>query len=67
MTTHHLFRNELSERWAGHEVVAERVVVDGPIATSAGVTAGIDLALSLVERWHGVEAQRFVRSWIEIA
>lgn len=28
-------------------------VHDGPISTSAGITAGIDLALSLVERDHG--------------
>ena len=30
----------------------ERYVIDGPVATSAGVSAGIDLALALVaSRW----------------
>ncbi|WP_231950339.1 GlxA family transcriptional regulator [Allokutzneria albata] len=33
---------------------------DGPVATSAGVTAGIDLALALVERDMGPEAARRV-------
>jgi len=35
-------------------------VTDGPIATSAGVTAGIDLTLALVEHDHGAELAREV-------
>ncbi|MBM4125165.1 MAG: DJ-1/PfpI family protein [Nitrospira sp.] len=30
-----------------------RVVEDGPVVTSAGISAGIDLALRLVARYHG--------------
>lgn len=32
-----------------------RVVDEGRVVTSAGVSAGIDMALHLVERWHGRE------------
>jgi transcriptional regulator GlxA family with amidase domain len=35
-------------------------VTDGPVATSAGVTAGIDLALALVEDDHGPAVSRDV-------
>ena len=35
-------------------------VADGPVVTSAGVSAGIDLALALVERDHGGEVARAV-------
>ncbi len=35
-------------------------VADGPVFTSAGVSAGIDLALALVERDHGEELARSV-------
>ena len=35
-------------------------VTDGPLATSAGVTAGIDLALALVEQDHGPDLAREV-------
>ena len=40
-------------RDAGAEVVEERVVDDGDLITSGGVTAGIDMALWLVERHWG--------------
>ena len=47
-TTHHTARDDL--RSAGAIVVDERVVDDGDLVTSGGVTSGIDLALWLVER-----------------
>jgi len=50
-TTHWLARDAL--RTFGVEVVDERYVVDGKIATAAGVSAGIDLALELVRRLAG--------------
>ena len=31
----------------------ERVVQDGPVITSAGISAGIDMALTVVARYHG--------------
>lgn len=42
---------------AGAEVIDDaRVVDDGDLITCGGVTAGIDLALALIERRHGVAA-----------
>lgn len=38
---------------AGAEVVRARVVDDGDVVTSSGVTAGLDVALWLVERFLG--------------
>jgi transcriptional regulator GlxA family with amidase domain len=43
----------------------ERVVDDGDIVTSAGVSAGIDMALHLVARFGGDERSRQVRRIIE--
>ena len=43
----------------------ERYVIDGKFATSAGVTAGIDLALELVRRTHGEEAAQQIQLQIE--
>jgi transcriptional regulator GlxA family with amidase domain len=36
----------------------ERVIDNGRIVTSAGVSAGIDMALHIVERLHGLDAAR---------
>jgi transcriptional regulator GlxA family with amidase domain len=48
-TTHHELLDELRVLARGAQVVDNRVfVVDGPVASSAGVTAGIDLALHLI-------------------
>ncbi len=54
-TTHHRARHDLAARHPV-EVVAERVVDEGPVLTAGGITAGIDLALHLVERLAGKEA-----------
>jgi transcriptional regulator GlxA family with amidase domain len=40
-------------RRAGAEVVSARVVDDGNIITATGATAGLDIALALVERFAG--------------
>ncbi len=50
-STHHRARDELRER--GVEIVDARVVDDGDVLSAGGVTAGIDLALWLVERFFG--------------
>ncbi|HTK56508.1 MAG TPA: helix-turn-helix domain-containing protein [Gemmatimonadales bacterium] len=48
-TTHHSLLEALRKLDPGAAVVDDRAfVVDGPVATSAGITAGIDLALHLV-------------------
>ncbi len=49
-TTHWAYCDTLARRFPDTEVAAEPIFVrDGNVATSAGVTAGIDLALALVE------------------
>jgi transcriptional regulator GlxA family with amidase domain len=53
-TTHWIACHELEERYP--DVIVERdpiFVRDGNVATSAGVTAGMDLALALVEEDYG--------------
>ena len=50
-TTHHGALEELRE--SGVEVVEARVVDDGDLMMSGGVTSGIDLALWIVEREWG--------------
>jgi transcriptional regulator GlxA family with amidase domain len=58
-TTHWLFGKELQQRFPKTHVEIDRIFVgDGHIWTSAGMTAGIDLALALVERDVGPEKTR---------
>jgi transcriptional regulator GlxA family with amidase domain len=53
-TTHWLAAGELARRYPDVTVDADRIYQrDGPVWTSAGVTAGIDLALALVADDHG--------------
>src|SRR5262249_22570044 len=53
-TTHWMFLDELRARFPAARVVDEGIFVkDGRVWTSAGITAGIDLTLSLVEEDHG--------------
>jgi transcriptional regulator GlxA family with amidase domain len=50
-TTHHESLDDLQRMAPQAAVVANRVFVrDGPLSSSAGITAGIDLALNLVAR-----------------
>jgi putative intracellular protease/amidase len=63
-TTHHTAHADLAE--AGARLVPDaRVVDDGDVLTSAGVTAGLDLALWLVEREAGPAAAQAAGRWIE--
>lgn len=50
-TTHHLAKADLAAQQA--QVIDARVVDDGDLVTSAGVTSGLDLALWLVTRELG--------------
>jgi transcriptional regulator GlxA family with amidase domain len=54
VTTHHQHLEELGAVAGGCEVVANRVfVLDDPVASSAGITTGIDLALHLIAQECG--------------
>ena len=56
VTTHWQHATELAEKFPAAKVVSDQIFVqDGALWTSAGVTAGIDLALKLIEDDHGRE------------
>ncbi|WP_370962692.1 DJ-1/PfpI family protein [Amycolatopsis sp. cg9] len=62
-TTHWMFRDVLAG--LGATPVARRWVEDGAVITAAGVSAGIDLALHLVERLAGRQLATNVQFGIE--
>ena len=54
VATHWRYAADVVQRFPALEVAADAIYVqDGPFWTSAGVTAGIDLALALIEADHG--------------
>ncbi|MGJ4993992.1 GlxA family transcriptional regulator [Bradyrhizobium sp. HKCCYLS3077] len=60
-TTHWAHASTLQERYPAIRVDDDRIfVADGNIWTSAGMTAGIDLTLALIEEDHGAELSRAV-------
>ncbi|OHV78700.1 GlxA family transcriptional regulator [Rhizobium sp. LCM 4573] len=63
VTTHWAVAQELASRFPDVRVEGDAIhIKDGPVRTSAGVTAGLDLALSLVEEDLGPEVARDVAS-----
>jgi len=62
-TTHWLARDLLAE--LGAKAVPDRVVQQGKIVTAAGVSAGIDMALRLVQQINGDEVAKAVQLGIE--
>jgi transcriptional regulator GlxA family with amidase domain len=65
VATHHAFEDTLEARGDITVVRDARYVVDGNLATSQGVSAGIDLALWLAGRLHGRDHARAVRRYIQ--
>lgn len=65
-TTHWAWAARLAERYPGVHVDPEPIFVRSSdrIWTSAGVTAGIDLALALVEADHGSAVAQAVAQWL---
>jgi transcriptional regulator GlxA family with amidase domain len=60
-TCHWIRAGELRARYPNVRVEEDRIfIADGPVWTSAGMTAGIDLALALIEEDLGLEAARTV-------
>jgi transcriptional regulator GlxA family with amidase domain len=62
-TTHWAWRDVLEE--LGANVSSDRVVIDGKIATAAGVSSGIDMALTLIGEIAGAEAAQAMQLGIE--
>jgi transcriptional regulator GlxA family with amidase domain len=61
ITTHWLFTEELKTKVPKSRLEAGRLfVVDGPVWTAAGNSAGIDLALSMLEGDYGADLARDV-------
>lgn len=64
-TTHWAFTGELESR--GVDVEPDAIFVcDGQVITSAGVTAGIDLALAMVEQDHGATLARRIAQYLVV-
>jgi len=60
-TTHWAFARELQARFPGVTVEEDRIfIIDGPVWTSAGMTAAVDLALAMIEKDLGAETARSV-------
>jgi transcriptional regulator GlxA family with amidase domain len=60
-TTHWHRARDLQARFPNVKVEEDRIfIVDGPVWTSAGMTAGIDLALAMVEKDVGADVARAV-------
>jgi transcriptional regulator GlxA family with amidase domain len=60
-TTHWMFARDLQARFPAIKVEEDRIfITDGPVWTSAGMAASIDLALAMVEHDHGIEIARAV-------
>jgi transcriptional regulator GlxA family with amidase domain len=66
VTTHWAFAGRLAREFPTIDVDPDPIFVHSSetIWTSAGVTAGIDLALSLVEDDHGTEVAQTVARWL---
>jgi transcriptional regulator GlxA family with amidase domain len=62
-TTHWAAYDELARY--GAKPTEQRVVIEGKVATAAGVSAGIDLALTLVDKLHGPEVAQAIQLGIE--
>ncbi|HZA09493.1 GlxA family transcriptional regulator [Mycobacterium sp.] len=65
-TTHWAFANRLAREFPDVTVDPEPIFLrsSDTVWTAAGVTAGIDLALSLVEDDHGTEVAQTVARWL---
>ncbi|CDO84997.1 putative transcriptional regulator [Pseudomonas aeruginosa] len=60
-TTHWAYAREMQSRHPAIHVEEDRIyIIDGSVWTSAGMTAGLDLALGMVEKDLGAEAARSV-------
>jgi transcriptional regulator GlxA family with amidase domain len=65
VTTHWGFVDQLRQRGDVEVLEKVRYVRDGNLVTSAGVSAGIDMALWLVGQMHGVPVARQVQHLME--
>jgi transcriptional regulator GlxA family with amidase domain len=66
-TTHWVHARELQRRYPTMKMEEDRIfIVDGPVWTSAGMSAGIDLALAMVEKDLGADLARLVAKYLVV-
>ena len=64
-TTHWARADQLATQYPAVAVDADPIYIhDGPVWTSAGVTAGIDLALAMVEDDVGTDVSQLIARWL---
>ncbi|MEZ2224086.1 GlxA family transcriptional regulator [Rhizobium sp. RCC_161_2] len=60
-TTHWSVARDIQTRFPRIKMEEDRIfIIDGPVWTSAGMTAGVDLALAMVEKDRGIDLARAV-------
>ena len=65
VTTHWEYAHDLAAAFPAANVQSDNIFIrDGALFTSAGVTAGIDLALSFVEEDHGRDMALTIARWL---
>jgi transcriptional regulator GlxA family with amidase domain len=65
VTTHWEYADDFAKAFPAAILEADHIFVrDGPLFTSAGVTAGIDLTLALIEEDHGRELALSIARWL---
>ncbi|MEO7965808.1 MAG: DJ-1/PfpI family protein, partial [Gemmatimonadaceae bacterium] len=65
-TTHHLALDELRAAAPRTEVIDDaRIIDNGRVVLSSGVSAGIDMSLHVVARLHGDDLARETARYIE--
>ncbi len=67
-TTHWRYASILQERFPSCQVDLDKIFIEDGIWTSAGMTAGIDLVIGMIERDHGndLAPARSRRAWCSI-
>jgi transcriptional regulator GlxA family with amidase domain len=66
-TTHWAHCEELAERFPRVQVCPDALFVqDGPLVTGAGICAGMDLTLALIEDDYGADLARRVARWLVV-
>ena len=65
-TTHHEFQDSFAREFPKVKLArGVRYVEHEKVATAGGLTSGIDLALRVVERYHGAEIARATATYLE--
>lgn len=57
-TTHPYYLDDFAKAFPQVQVTRSKLVDQNEVLTSGGVASGVDLALHLLERWHGADERR---------